>query len=209
MFIFIGIKAIFLYFTGRNIFGEFPEDVKAREIIERKMKEQEMVNNPQPVQSAPINQFIYNNPVPPVQNVNPNPVVPPVTPVEPIMPNNNDVNQFNNVPPVTPIYQEPKLERPIEEAPKVEEKKEFEPFVFPKEDIAPIKEDEVPPSIFEEEPSEQEVEQMSSEDDLEEFIPRYEDIAPKRHKKDDDNLIDPLSYRGMNYDREKKNGGDK
>lgn len=231
MFIFIGIKAIFLYFTGRNIFGEFPEDIKAKEIIERKMKEQEMANNPQPVQSAPINQFIYNNPIPQPQNinpgaypppnpsnginqnyqqnVNPTPFVPPVTPNEPVKPNNNDVNQFNNFPPISPIFKEPKLNQPIQEEPKVETKKDFEPFIFPKENITPIKEEEVPPSLFEEEPEEKNIEEMSSENDLEEFIPRYEDIAPKRHKKGDDNLIDPLSYRGMNYDREKKNGGDK
>lgn len=33
MFIFIGIKSIFLFFTGRSL-GELPEDLKAREILE-------------------------------------------------------------------------------------------------------------------------------------------------------------------------------
>lgn len=36
MFIAIGIKAIVMYFTGRNIFGELPEDIRAREILEAK-----------------------------------------------------------------------------------------------------------------------------------------------------------------------------
>lgn len=34
MFFFVGIQGIYLYFTGRNIFGELPEDIKAREILE-------------------------------------------------------------------------------------------------------------------------------------------------------------------------------
>ena len=35
-FFFVGIKSIWYFFTGRNLFGEFPEDVKAREILEGK-----------------------------------------------------------------------------------------------------------------------------------------------------------------------------
>ena len=33
-FFFVGIKSIFYFFTGRNLFGEFPEDARAREILE-------------------------------------------------------------------------------------------------------------------------------------------------------------------------------
>ena len=35
-FFFVGIKSIWYFFTGRNLFGEFPEDIKAREILEGK-----------------------------------------------------------------------------------------------------------------------------------------------------------------------------
>ena len=35
-FFYVGIKSIWYFFTGRNLFGEFPEDVKAREILEGK-----------------------------------------------------------------------------------------------------------------------------------------------------------------------------
>ena len=35
-FFVVGIKSIIYYFTGRNLFGEFPEDIKAREILEGK-----------------------------------------------------------------------------------------------------------------------------------------------------------------------------
>lgn len=35
-FFVVGIKSIWYFFTGRNLFGEFPEDVKAREILEGK-----------------------------------------------------------------------------------------------------------------------------------------------------------------------------
>ena len=35
-FFFVGIKSIWYFFTGRNLFGEFPEDVKAKEILEGK-----------------------------------------------------------------------------------------------------------------------------------------------------------------------------
>lgn len=33
-FFYVGIKSIWYFFTGRNLFGEFPEDVKARAILE-------------------------------------------------------------------------------------------------------------------------------------------------------------------------------
>lgn len=33
MFFFLGIKAIILFFTGRNLFGDLPEDIKARQIL--------------------------------------------------------------------------------------------------------------------------------------------------------------------------------
>ena len=33
IFIYITIKGAFLYFTGRNIFGDLPEDVRARNIL--------------------------------------------------------------------------------------------------------------------------------------------------------------------------------
>lgn len=35
-FFYVGIKSIWYFFTGRNLFGEFPEDAKAREILEGK-----------------------------------------------------------------------------------------------------------------------------------------------------------------------------
>ena len=35
-FFFVGIKSILYFFSGRNLFGEFPEDIKAREILEGK-----------------------------------------------------------------------------------------------------------------------------------------------------------------------------
>ena len=54
-FFFVGIKSIWYFFTGRNLFGEFPEDVKAREILEGKtvtnvepQKEESQVVTPPP-----------------------------------------------------------------------------------------------------------------------------------------------------------------
>ena len=47
MFIFVGVKAAILFFTGRN-FGELEEDIKARAIIEGKAEEPEV-----PVEEAP------------------------------------------------------------------------------------------------------------------------------------------------------------
>ena len=32
-FVYVGIKAIIYFFSGRNLFGEFPEDIKAREVM--------------------------------------------------------------------------------------------------------------------------------------------------------------------------------
>ena len=45
VFIIIGVKASILFFTGRNIFGRLPEDIKAEEII--KSKQQSLDTNPQ------------------------------------------------------------------------------------------------------------------------------------------------------------------
>lgn len=47
MFVFVGVKAAILFFTGRN-FGELEEDIKARAIIEGKTEEPEA-----PVEEAP------------------------------------------------------------------------------------------------------------------------------------------------------------
>ena len=48
-FFYVGIKSILYFFTGRNLFGEFPEDIKAREILEGKdVTNINIVNEPQP-----------------------------------------------------------------------------------------------------------------------------------------------------------------
>lgn len=53
-FFFVGIKSIWYFFTGRNLFGEFPEDVKAREILEGKnVTNIDIVNEPAPQPAAP------------------------------------------------------------------------------------------------------------------------------------------------------------
>ena len=54
-FFFVGIKSIWYFFTGRNLFGEFPEDVKAREILEGKnITNIDIVQQPvEPVASQP------------------------------------------------------------------------------------------------------------------------------------------------------------
>ena len=53
-FFFVGIKSIWYFFTGRNLFGEFPEDVKAREILEGKnVTNIDIVNEPAPQPVAP------------------------------------------------------------------------------------------------------------------------------------------------------------
>ena len=41
MFIVIGVKSVILFFTGRNIFGDLPEDLKAKEILEKMEEEKE------------------------------------------------------------------------------------------------------------------------------------------------------------------------
>lgn len=83
MFVFIGIKAIVLFFTGRNIFGELPEDVRARYILEE--RERALKNPPleQPIEpAAPLSNETTAQPVQPQQPVNPQPVQPqqPVNP---------------------------------------------------------------------------------------------------------------------------------
>ena len=53
-FFYVGIKSILYFFTGRNLFGEFPEDIKAREILEGKnVTNINIVNEPQPGPSQP------------------------------------------------------------------------------------------------------------------------------------------------------------
>ena len=83
VFLYMTIKNIILFFTGRKIFDELPEDKKAREIIEAKLKaatepapapqpqqNNTTVNNiygginPQPgtiTVTIPINQNMFNN----------------------------------------------------------------------------------------------------------------------------------------------------
>lgn len=69
MFVFIGIKAIVMYFTGRNIFGELPEDIRAREILEQREAEKNqppVIEPAQPV-APPVNEVqpqVNNNPAP-------------------------------------------------------------------------------------------------------------------------------------------------
>lgn len=53
-FFFVGIKSIIYFFSGRNLFGEFPEDVKAREILEGKnVTNISIVNEPAPTITQP------------------------------------------------------------------------------------------------------------------------------------------------------------
>lgn len=53
-FFYVGIKSIWYFFTGRNLFGEFPEDAKAREILEGKtITNINIVNDPTPETTTP------------------------------------------------------------------------------------------------------------------------------------------------------------
>ena len=48
-FLYVGIKSIIYFFSGRNLFGEFPEDIKAREILEGKnVTTFDIVHEPEP-----------------------------------------------------------------------------------------------------------------------------------------------------------------
>ena len=50
MFIFILVKAVFLFFSGRNL-EELPEDIKAREILEGKKVDQPLEEKPVEVEA--------------------------------------------------------------------------------------------------------------------------------------------------------------
>ena len=45
MFVFVGLKAILLFFTGRNLFGDLPEDIKAKQILTGKKQEYVLETN--------------------------------------------------------------------------------------------------------------------------------------------------------------------
>ena len=63
-FFYVGIKSIWYFFTGRNLFGEFPEDVKAREILEgTSVTNIDIVNEqPQNITPPPANQPYITTP---------------------------------------------------------------------------------------------------------------------------------------------------
>lgn len=59
VFIIIGVKASILFFTGRNIFGRLPEDIKAEEIIKARTTAQE-TNPQQDLSNQIISSFTTN-----------------------------------------------------------------------------------------------------------------------------------------------------
>ena len=62
-FFYVGIKSIWYFFTGRNLFGEFPEDVKAREILEGTSVTNINIVNEQPKTTPPpVNQPYITTP---------------------------------------------------------------------------------------------------------------------------------------------------
>lgn len=76
MFVFIGVKAVVMYFTGRNIFGELPEDIKARQIIEENERKASEPPAPPLEEARPESAPVNVAPQQPVQQVNPNPYPP-------------------------------------------------------------------------------------------------------------------------------------
>ncbi len=87
MFVFLGIKAILLFFTGRNLFGDLPEDIKARQILTGQKQEYVLETNTSniPVQgeelvignNTPIEPTIPETTLPPENT--PQSTLPPVT----------------------------------------------------------------------------------------------------------------------------------
>jgi len=57
-FVYVGTKSIWYFFTGRNLFGEFPEDLKAREILEGKEVTNISITKEEPPAPAPVDPYI-------------------------------------------------------------------------------------------------------------------------------------------------------
>ena len=68
MFIFVGIKGLILFFTGRN-FGELEEDIKARAILEGKDIEKKEVEPEVEKVEAPHNDYASSYYVPLSSNI--------------------------------------------------------------------------------------------------------------------------------------------
>ena len=96
VFVFLGIKAIFLFFTGRNLFGELPEDIKARQILTGEKQEYVLETSTVniPVQGEDL---IIGEPT--QTNSNPQTTLPPSQDIPQSTtpePSENDNNYFNN-----------------------------------------------------------------------------------------------------------------
>ena len=68
MFIYIGLKGLFLFFTGRNL-QDLPEDIKAKEILEGKNKIQPEVVEVTPPEVTPTSDYASHYYVPLDQNI--------------------------------------------------------------------------------------------------------------------------------------------
>ena len=68
MFIYIGFKGLFLFFTGRNL-EELPEDIKAREILEGRNKPQTEAVETSTPEITPTSDYASHYYVPLDQNI--------------------------------------------------------------------------------------------------------------------------------------------
>jgi len=108
-FIFLFIKQVFLFFTGRSLYEDLPEDIKAKAIIEAQTANQPGAQ-PQ-YQQAPQYQPQFQQPQP-MQNQQGNTVINLHVTPDPIFGNS------------APFIAEPEPVRPINEIPEVEQEQE-------------------------------------------------------------------------------------
>ena len=97
-FCIVGCKALFLFFSGRNIFGDFPEDIEARKILygdpDAPAENVEVVDTPEePYVTSPFDS--ENNSIDALNEQS----LPP-------LPNNEEVEQIDNVEPASFIEEQ-------------------------------------------------------------------------------------------------------